>query len=151
MTRVIHTHKGSDLETDTMIRLDNLNVMITILRAGIEGDGESVPLATTVRNYLFHLGQEVDLLRQNLGKISFQEISEQITDDLARLAQEGQKMKTVGIEEGLRMTKGIAGLIMTNLNLDTEDARAGAEAIWELLRQIEEDPTWEILRRLEAK
>ena len=29
--------------------------------------------------------------------------------------------------------------------------RAGAEAIWELLRQIEEDPTWEILRRLEVK
>ena len=60
-------------------------------------------------------------------------------------------MKTVGIEEGLRMMKGIASLIATNLNLDTEDARAGAEAIWELLRQIEEDPTWEILRQLEAK
>jgi hypothetical protein len=60
-------------------------------------------------------------------------------------------MKTVGIEEGLRMTKGIAGLIMTNLNLDTEDARAGAEAIWEIVRQIEEDPSWEILRRSEAK
>ena len=60
-------------------------------------------------------------------------------------------MKTVGIEEGLRMMKGIASLIATNLNLDSEDARAGAEAIWELLRQIEEDPTWEILRRLEAK
>ena len=60
-------------------------------------------------------------------------------------------MKTVGIEEGLRMTKGIAGLIMTNLNLDTEDARAGAEAIWEIVRQIEEDPSWEILRRLEEK
>lgn len=49
-------------------------------------------------------------------------------------------MKTVGIEEGLRMTKGIAGLIMTNLNLDTEDARAGAEAIWEIMCQIEENP-----------
>ena len=60
-------------------------------------------------------------------------------------------MKTVGIEEGLRMTKGIAGLIMTNLNLDTEDARAGAEAIWEIVRQIEEDPSWEILRRSEVK
>ena len=60
-------------------------------------------------------------------------------------------MKTVGIEEGLRMTKGIAGLIMTNLNLDTEDARAGAEAIWEIVCQIEEDPSWEILRRSEAK
>ena len=49
------------------------------------------------------------------------------------------------------MTKGIAGLIATNLNLDTEDARAGAEAIWEIVRQIEEDPSWEILRRLEEK
>jgi hypothetical protein len=60
-------------------------------------------------------------------------------------------MKTVGIEEGLRMMKGIASLIATNLNLDTEDARAGAEAIWEIVRQIEEDPSWEILRRLEEK
>ncbi|EAY56419.1 MAG: hypothetical protein C75L2_00340011 [Leptospirillum sp. Group II 'C75'] len=39
-------------------------------------------------------------------------------------------MKTVGLEE---------------------DARAGAEAIWEIVRQIEEDPGWEILRRLEEK
>ena len=31
-------------------------------------------------------------------------------------------MKTVGIEEGLRMMKGIASLIATNLNLDSEDA-----------------------------
>ena len=60
-------------------------------------------------------------------------------------------MKTVGIEEGLRMMKGIASLIMTNLNLDSEDARAGAEAIWEILRHIEEDPICEILRRSEAK
>lgn len=60
-------------------------------------------------------------------------------------------MKTVGIEEGLRMMKGIASLIMTNLNLDPEDARTGGEAIYQILSQIEEDPTWEILRRLEAK
>ena len=60
-------------------------------------------------------------------------------------------MKTVGIEEGLRMMKGIASLIATNLNLDSEDTRGGAEAIWEILRQIEEDPSWEILRRSEAK
>ncbi len=60
-------------------------------------------------------------------------------------------MKTVGIEEGLRMMKGIASLIATNLNLDSEDARAGAEAIWEILHQIEEDPGWKILRRLEEK
>lgn len=60
-------------------------------------------------------------------------------------------MKTAGIEEGLRMMKGIASLIMTNLNPDSEDARAGAEAIWEIVRQIEEDPSWEILRRSEAK
>ncbi len=46
-------------------------------------------------------------------------------------------MKTVGIEEGLRMMKGIASLIATNLNLDSEDARAGAEDIWELLRRLE--------------
>ncbi len=52
-------------------------------------------------------------------------------------------MKTVGIEEGLRMMKGIASLIATNLNLDSEDTRGGAEAIWEILRQIEEDPRWE--------
>ena len=93
MTSVIHTHKGSDLETDTMIRLDNLNVMITILRAGIEGDGESVPLATTVRNYLFHLGQEVDLIRQNLDRISFLDISEQIADNLAKSAQEERNFR----------------------------------------------------------
>lgn len=49
------------------------------------------------------------------------------------------------------MMKGIASLIMTNLNPDSEDARAGAEAIWEIVRQIEEDPSWEILRRSEAK
>ena len=60
-------------------------------------------------------------------------------------------MKTIEIEARLRMMKGIASLIATNLNLDFEDARAGAEAIWELLRQIEEDPIWEILRQLEAK
>lgn len=72
---VIHIHRDIDLQTDTMIRLDNLNAMITILRGGIEGDGESVPTETTVKNYLFHLGQEVDLIRQNLEKISFQDIS----------------------------------------------------------------------------
>ncbi len=70
---VTHTHP-IDLQTDTMIRLDNLDVMITILRAGIEGDGDSVPTAMTIKNYLFHLGQEVDLIRQNLEKITFQEI-----------------------------------------------------------------------------
>jgi hypothetical protein len=69
---VTHTHP-TDLQTDTMIRLDNLNAMITILRAGIEGDGDSVPTTMTIKNYLFHLGQEVELIRQNLGKISFQE------------------------------------------------------------------------------
>lgn len=73
---VTHTHKGIDLQTDTMIRLDNLDVMITILIAGIEGDGDNIPPAT-VRNYLFHLGQEVDLIRQNFEKVSFQDISEQ--------------------------------------------------------------------------
>ena len=72
---VTHVHRGIDLQTDTMIRLDSLDAMITILRAGIEGDGESVPTGTTVKNYLFHLGQEVDLIRQNLEKISFQDIS----------------------------------------------------------------------------
>lgn len=48
--------------------------------------------------------------------------------------------KTVGIEEGLRMIRGIAGLILSNLNLDDEDTRAGAEAIWEIVCRIEEDP-----------
>ena len=70
---VTHTHE-IDLQTDTMIRLDNLDAMITILRSGIEGDGDSVPTALTIKNYLFHLGQEVDLIRQNLEKIKFQEI-----------------------------------------------------------------------------
>jgi hypothetical protein len=55
-----------------MIRMDNLDAMITILRAGIEGDGDSVPTTMTIKNYLFHLGQEVDLIRQNLEKITFQ-------------------------------------------------------------------------------
>ena len=67
-----------------------------------------------------------------------------------RASQEDPMMKTVGIEEGLRMMKGIASLIATNLNLNAEDARNGAEAIWEIVRQIEADPTWEIVRRLEA-
>jgi len=47
--------------------------------------------------------------------------------------------KTVELEGGLRMIKGIAGLILSNLNLDDEDARAGAEAIWEIVRQIQEN------------
>ena len=68
---VIHTHP-IDLQTDTRIRMDNLDAMITILRAGIEGDGDSVPTTMTIKNYLFHLGQEVDLIRQNLEKITFQ-------------------------------------------------------------------------------
>lgn len=85
---VTHIHRNIDLQTDTMIRLDNLNAMIMILRAGIEGDGESVPTETTVKNYLFHLGQEVDLIRQNLEKISFQDISGESADDLAKSAQE---------------------------------------------------------------
>ena len=46
----------------------------------------------------------------------------------------------IGIEAGLRMLKGIAGLISSNLNLDVEDARAGAEAIWEIVCRIEENP-----------
>jgi hypothetical protein len=64
-----------DLQTDTMIRLDSIDAMISILRLGIEGDGDSVPSPGTVKNYLFHLSQEVDLLRQNLEKITFQENS----------------------------------------------------------------------------
>jgi len=76
MMRVIHIDENTDLQTDTLIRLDNLDAMITILRLGIEGDKESVPSATILKQYLFHLNQEVDLIRQNLDKISFQEISE---------------------------------------------------------------------------
>ncbi len=85
---VTHIHSGIDLQTDTMIRLDNLDVMITILRSGIKGDGDSVPTETTIRNYLFHLGQEVDLIRQNLEKVSFQDISETIAVNLAKSTQE---------------------------------------------------------------
>jgi len=44
---------------------------------------------------------------------------------------------TVRMEEGLRMSRAIASLIATHLQLDPEDARGGAEAIWELLRQVE--------------
>ena len=69
---VTHFHV-IDLQTDTMIRLDTLDAMITILRLGIEGDDDSVPTAGSIKNYLFHLGQEVDLIRQNLEKITFQE------------------------------------------------------------------------------
>ena len=71
---VTHTHK-IDLQTDTMIRLDNLESMITILRSGLGGDGDSVPTEETIKKYLFHLGQEVDLIRQNLEKITFEEVS----------------------------------------------------------------------------
>lgn len=46
---------------------------------------------------------------------------------------------TVDIESRLRMIRGIAGLIMTNINLDGKDARAGAEAIDEFAKEIEED------------
>ena len=81
-----------------------------------------------------------DTYRENSGGISMEE----------RACQEDPMMKTVGIEEGLRMMKGIASLIATNLNLNAEDARNGAEAIFEIVRQIEADPTWEIVRRLEA-
>jgi hypothetical protein len=75
MRKVIHVADG-DLETDTIIRIDNLEAMITILRLGIEGDDESVPTATILKHYLFHLGQEVDLIRQNLTKVTFQKNSE---------------------------------------------------------------------------
>jgi len=58
----------------------------------------------------------------------------------------------IGIEEGLRMIRGIAGLILSNLNLDDEDARAGAEAIWEIVCRIETNPgTFPAYRPLEEK
>jgi hypothetical protein len=47
---------------------------------------------------------------------------------------------TVDIESRLRLIRGIAGLIMTNINLDGEDARAGAEAIDEFAKEIQDDP-----------
>ena len=87
-TMVTHIHRGIDLQIDTMIRLDSIDAMITILSDGIEGDGDSVPTETTVRNYLFHMGQEMNLIRQNLEKISFEDISGKIADDLAEPAQE---------------------------------------------------------------
>ena len=46
---ITHTHP-IDLQSDTMIRLDNLDVMITILRAGIEGDGDSVPTRVMMKS-----------------------------------------------------------------------------------------------------
>ncbi|EAY56420.1 MAG: Hypothetical protein C75L2_00340010 [Leptospirillum sp. Group II 'C75'] len=75
MRTITHVHKDSDLELDTMIRLDNLDSMITILKCGFCENGDSVPAAETIRQYLFHLGQEVELIRQNLEQISSQEIS----------------------------------------------------------------------------
>ena len=74
MRTITHVHKDIDLETDTMIRLDNLNCMIRILECGFCEDGDSAPTKESIRQYLFHLGQEVELARQNLGQISFQEI-----------------------------------------------------------------------------
>ena len=74
MRTITHVHKDVDLETDTMIRLDTLNSMISILECGFFENGDSVPTAESIRQYLFHLGQEVDLIRQNLEKITFQEI-----------------------------------------------------------------------------
>jgi len=53
---VSHTH-DIDVETDTMIRLDTLDAMITILRTGLDGDNESVPTTCIIKTYLFHLGQ----------------------------------------------------------------------------------------------
>lgn len=75
MGTVTHIIRNADLQTDTMIRLDNLDSMITILDCGVYGDETSVPRWETVKQYLFHLGQEVDLIRQNLEKITFQEIA----------------------------------------------------------------------------
>lgn len=75
MRTITHVHKDADLETDTMIRLDNLTAMISILECGICENGDLVPTEESIRQYLFHLGQEVDLIRQNLESITFQEIS----------------------------------------------------------------------------
>ena len=75
MGPVTHIVRNSDLQTDTLIRLNYLGSMIAILECGICGEGISVPTWETVRQYLFHLGQEVDLIRQNLEKIFFREIA----------------------------------------------------------------------------
>ena len=69
IVRVTHILDNTDLQTDTMIRLDNLNSMFAILECGICGDEISIPNPETVRQYLFHLGQEVDLIRQNLEQV----------------------------------------------------------------------------------
>ncbi len=69
---VTHFHE-TDLQTDTMIRLDTLDAMIAILECGFQGDETTVPTDQMIKQYLFHLGQEVDLIRQNLEKITFQE------------------------------------------------------------------------------
>ena len=112
------------------------------------GPGSGLPRSDQRTEPVFHdrIGERSlsermeDTYRENSGGISMEE----------RACQGDTMMKTVGIEEGLRMMKGIASLIATNLNLNAEDARNGAEAIWEIVRQIEADPTWEIVRRLEA-
>ena len=75
MGTVTHIIRNADLQTDTMIRLDNLDSMITILDCGVYGDEISVPRWETVKQYLFHMRQEVDLIRQNLEKIPFREIA----------------------------------------------------------------------------
>ena len=43
MGTVTHIIRNVDLQTDTMIRLDNLDSMITILDCGICGEGISIP------------------------------------------------------------------------------------------------------------
>ena len=57
----------------------------------------------------------------------------------------------IGIEDRLRMIKGIAGLLTTVNNPSEKDIWGAAEAICEMVTQIEEHPSMRILLEAEAK
>ncbi len=58
---------------------------------------------------------------------------------------------TIGIEDRLCMIKGIAGLLTTANNPSEKDIWGAAEAICEMVTQIEEHPSMRILLEAEVK
>ena len=57
----------------------------------------------------------------------------------------------IGIEDRLCMIKGIAGLLTTVNNPSEKDIWGAAEAICEMVTQIEEHPSMRILLEAEVK